>query len=156
MHLYNDKVMITDKKELMPLMKGSVINVAASEKSGIIYTNVSKEELNDFISRNIGVQSNLIFLKLAIEIALEIKTVPDLQIINDTMVVEETSKADVLMINRGRMIVVVGVEGKIYTNNALDAEKCIQDDISNGEINACLLKALIDMEGLIECELKVE
>lgn len=156
MHLYSDKVTITDKKELMPLMKGSNIHVAASEKSGIIYINVSKEELDNFISKNIGVQSNLMLLKLAVDIAPEVKTVPDLRIINDTVVVEETSKADVLMINKVRMIVIAEIDGKLYTNNALAAEKCVQDDVINGEFSAFLLKALIDLEGLTECELKVE
>lgn len=158
MHLYSDKVTITDKEELMPLMKGSTIHVAASEKSGIIYTNVSKEELDDFIHRNIKTQSNLMFLKLAVEIAPEVKTVPDLRIADDdTVFVEETSKADVLMISKDRMIIIAGVDGKkIYTNNAPATEKCVEDDVENGEFSACLLKVIIDVEGLIECELKAE
>lgn len=155
MHLYSDKVTITDKRELMPLMKDSTVHVAASRKSGIMYTNVSKEDLDDFISRNIGVRPNVVLLKLAVSVASEIKTVPDLRIADDdTVFVEETLKADVLMINKVRVVVIVGVEGKLYTNNVLAAKECVEEDVINGEFSACLLKTLIDLEGLIECELK--
>jgi len=156
MHLYSDKVTITDKEELMPLMKSSTIHVAASKESGIIYTNVSEEDLNDFISENIGIQPNLMLLKLAVEIAPEVKTVPDLRIINDTVSIEETLKADVLMINKAERLLVVGVEGKIYTNNIECAKECIQMDADNGEFAACLLQSIISTSGLTECELQVE
>lgn len=157
MHLYSDKVTITDKRELMPLMKSSTVHVAASEKSGIMYTNVSKEDLDDFISRNIETRPNVALLKLAVSIAPEIKTVPDLRIADDdTVFVEETLKADVLMINKVQVVVIAGVEGKLYTNNVLAAKKCVQDDVINGEFSAFLLETLIDMEGLTECELQGE
>ena len=155
MHLYSDKVMITDKRELMPLMKGSTIHVAASRKSGIIYTNVSKEDLDDFIAENMKTQSNLMLLKLAIEIAPEVKTVPNLRIADDdTVFVEETLNANVLMTNKVRVVVIAGVEGKLYTNNAAAAKECVEEDVINGEFSAALLKTLIDLEGLTECELQ--
>ena len=157
MHLYSDKVTITDKKELMPLMKSSTIHVAASRESGVIYINVSKEELDDFVSKNILTRPNLMLLKLATEIAPEVKTVPSLRIADDdTVSVEETSKANVLMINKSRMLIIAGIDGKIYTNYESAAKKCVQDDVDKGEFAACLLKELIDMDGLTECDLKIE
>lgn len=155
MHLYSDKVTITDKRELMPLMKGSTVNVAASRKSGIIYTNVSKEDLINFIAENMKIQSNLMLLKLAVEIAPEVKTVPNLRIADDdTVFVEETLNANVLMTNKVRVVVIVGVEGKLYTNDVAAAKECIEEDVINGEFSAALLKTLIDLEGLTECELQ--
>ena len=157
MHLYSDKVTITDKRELVPLMKSSTIHVAASRKSGIMYTNVSKEELNDFIAENIETRPNLGLLKLAVSVAPEIKTVPDLQIADDdTVFVEETLKADVLMINKVQVVVIAGVEGKLYTNDVAAAKECVEEDVINGEFSASLLKTLIDLEGLTECELQCE
>jgi hypothetical protein len=157
MHLYSDKVTITDKRELMPLVKSSTVHVAASRKSGIMYTNVSKEYLDDFISRNIETHPSVTLLKLAVSIATEIKTVPDLRIADDdTVFVEETLKADVLMTNKVRVVVIVGVEGKLYTNNVAAAKECIEEDVINGELSAALLKTLIDLEGLTECELQGE
>lgn len=157
MHLYSDKVTITDKRELLPLMKGSTIHVAASRESGIIYTNVSEEDLDDFIYRNIEAQPNLTLLKLAVDIAPEMKTISDLRIADDdTVFVEETLKANVLMINKAERLLIVGVEGKIYTNDVLAAKKCVMDDAINGEVGARLLKELIDADGLTECELQVE
>jgi hypothetical protein len=136
-------------------MKGSTIHVAASRKSGIIYTNVSKEELNDFIAKNMKIQSNLMLLKLAIEIAPEVKTVPNLRIADDdTVFVEETLNANVLMTNKVRVVVIVGVEGKLYTNNVAAAKECVEEDVINGEFSAALLKTLIDADGLTECELQ--
>jgi len=157
MHLYSDKVTITDKRELLPLVKSSTVHVAASRKSGIMYTNVSKEDLNDFISRNIEARPTLMFLKLAVSVAPEIKTVPDLRIADDdTVFVEETLKADVLMINKVQVVVIAGVEGKLYTNNVSVAKKCVEDDVINGELGAAMLKTLIDLAGLTECELQAE
>lgn len=156
MNLYSDKITITDKKELTPLAKTDNIHVAGGVNPRVIYTNVSKEDLDEFISKKMETQPSLMILKLAIDIAQEVKTVPDLRIINDTVSIEKTSKADVFMINKGRSVVIVGVDGKIYTNNVLAAKKCIIDDIVNGDFAACMLKALIDLKGLIECELKVE
>lgn len=157
MHLYSDKVTITDKRELLPLMKDSTIHVAASRKSGIMYTNVSKEDLSDFISKNIEARPNLIFLKLAVSIAPEIKTVPTLRIADDdTVFVEETLEANVLMTNTDRVVVIAGVEGKLYTNNVSAAKECVEEDVINGESSACMLKTLIDLKGLTECELQGE
>jgi hypothetical protein len=157
MHLYSDKVTITDKKELLPLMKGSIIHVAASRESGIIYTNVSKEELDEFIFKNIATQSNLMLVKLAISLAPEVKTVPDLRIADDdTVSIEETSEATVLMINRSQRIIIVEVDCKLYTNNVLAAKKCVMDDVINGEFSAHMLKEAIDMAGLTECEMQAE
>lgn len=157
MHLYSDKITITDKKELMPLAKTDNIHVAGSVNPRVIYTNVSKEDLDEFISKNMETQPSLMILKLAVDIAQEVKTVPNLRIADDdTVSIEKTSKADVFMINKGRSVVIVEVDGKIYTNNVLAAKKCIMDDIVNGEFAACMLKTLIDLKGLIECELEVE
>lgn len=157
MHLYSDKVTITDKRELMPLMKGSTVHVAASKESGIIYTNVSEEDLNDFIAENMKIQSNLMLLKLAVNIAPEVKTVPNLRIADDdTVFVEETSISDLLMINKAERLLIVGIEGKIYTNNVKLAKEYVQKDADNGEFGACLLQSVISMSGLIECDLQVE
>lgn len=157
MNLYSNKVTITDKRELKPFMRSSNIHVAGSVEPRVIYTNVPKKDLDEFISENVGTRPNLILLGLAIAMAQEVKTVPDLRIADDdTVSIEKTSEADLLMIDKGRNIIIVGVEGKLYTNNVAAAKKCVEDDVENGEFTACLLKALIDMEGLIECEMKVE
>lgn len=156
MHLYSDKVTITDKRELMPLMKGSTIHVAASKESGIIYTNVLKEDLINFISENIEKQSNLMILKLAIIAAPEVKTVCDLRIVDDKVFVIETVEADILMINEVKQLLIVGVEGKIYTNNIELAKKYIQKDANAGEFGAYLLQSLISMSGLNECDLQIK
>ena len=156
MHLYSDKVTITDKRELLPLMKSSTIHVAASEKSGVIYANVSKEDLDEFIAKNIRTQSGLMLLKLALDLAPEIKTVPDLRIADDhTVSIEETLKADVLMTNASKVVIIAEAGGKIYTNDAVAANQCVHDDIVNKEAPAFSLKRLIDLQGgLVECELQ--
>lgn len=158
MHLYSDKVTITDKRELLPLAKTAGVYVAGSPESGIIYTNVSKEALNKLIVE--GIQSNprLGLLKLAIEMSDEIKTIPDLKISEEGKVaVEDTVKADVLMTNRGLQLIIVGANGKVYTNNSKIANLCIQRDLDNGEIEAHLLSMLIEKTGgLVECEMEVE
>jgi hypothetical protein len=158
MHLYSDKVTITDKRELMPLMKSSTIHVAASGKSGVIYTNVSKEALDEFIDKNMKIQSNLMLLKLAVDIAPEIKTVCTLRIADDhTVSIEETLKADVLMTNARKVVIIAEAGGKIYTNDAVAANQCVHDDIVNKEAPAFALKSLIDLQGgLVECELQPE
>jgi len=157
MNLYSDKVMITDKRELMPLAKTDNVCVAGSPESGIIYTNVSKEALDKLIVE--GIQSNPLFalLKLAIDMSDEIKTIPDLEISEEGKVtVEETFKARVLMTNRAFQLIIVGVEGKVYTNKAEIAKQCIQRDLDNGQMEARLLSKLIEATGgLVECEMKV-
>lgn len=157
MHLYRDKVTITEREELMPLMKSNRIHVAASTATGIIYSNLSKEVLDDFISRNVEAQPNLFLLKLALELAPEVKTVSDLKIgEDDTVSIEETVEANVLMINKGRMVIIAGLNGKLYTNNALAAKQCIHEDVLNGELNACLLERAITVKGMVECKLEIE
>lgn len=83
-----------------------------------------KKDLDEFISENVGTRPNFILLGLAIAMAQEVKTVPDLRIADDdTVSIEKTSEADLLMINKGRNIIIVGVEGKLYTNNVAAAKK---------------------------------
>lgn len=158
MHLYSDKVTITDKRELLPLAKTNNVYVAGSPESGIIYTNVSKETLDKLIVEGIKSSPHFALLKLAIDMSDEIKTIPDLEISEEgKVVVEDTFKAMVLMTNRAFQLIIVGVEGKVYTNKAEIAKQCIQRDLDNGEIDACLLSTLIKATGgLVECELKVE
>lgn len=157
MHLYSDKVMITDKRKLLPLAKTSDVYIAGNPELGIIYTNVSKEALNKLIVE--GIQSNPRFalIKLAIEMSNEIKTIPDLEISEEgKVVIEDTFRAKVLMTNRAFQLIIVGVNGKVYTNKAEMAKQCIQRDIDNGEIEARLLSTLIEKTGgLVECEMKV-
>lgn len=157
MHLYSDKVTITDKRELLPLAKTDSICIAGSPESGIIYTNVSKETLDKLIVE--GIQSNprLGLLKLAIEMSNEIKTIPNLKISEEgKVVVEDTVRAKVLMTNRLFQLIIVGVDGKVYTNDTKIANMCIQRDLNNGEIEARLLSKLIEVTGgLVECEMKV-
>ena len=157
MHLYSDKVMITDKRELMPLAKTDNICVAGSTESAIIYTNVSKEALDKFVVKELQSNPRFALLKLAIDLSDEIKTIPDLKISEDDKVfVEDTVKAKVLMTNKFHQLIIVGVNGKIYTNNAKIAKLCIQRDLDDGEVSARLLSKLIEVTGgLIECEMRV-
>lgn len=157
MYLYSDKVMITDKRELMPLAKKDNVYVAGSPESGIIYTNVSKEALDKLIVEGIKSSPDFALLKLAIDMSDEIKIIPDLEISEEgKVVVEETFKATVLMTNRAFQLIIVGVEGKVYTNKAKIAKQCIQHDLDNGEVPARLLSKLIEVTGgLVECEMKV-
>jgi hypothetical protein len=157
MHLYSDKVTITVERELLPLAKTDSIYVAGSPESGIIYTNVPKEALDKLIVEGIKTSSHFALLKLAIETSNEIKTIPNLEISEEgKVVVEDTVCAKVLMTNRLFQLIIVGVDGKVYTNNTKIANMCIQRDLNNGEIEARLLSKLIEVTGgLVECEMKV-
>lgn len=159
MHLYRDKVTITDEKELLPLAKCNDFVVAGS-KNGIIYSSVPKDVLEKIVLERIPDQPGLGLLKLAIDISDEIKVIPDLQIIDDKVSIIATEKADVLMTNRGACLIIVECCGKIYTNNVKAADLCIRHDFLSHDpqahASAALLQMLIRLKGgLTECEMKV-
>lgn len=158
MHLYSDKVTITDKKELLPFAKCNDFVVAG--KNGIIYSSVSKEVLEEIILKRMPIQPKLALLKLAIDLSDEVKVIPDLEIIDDKVSIMATEQAEVLMTNRGFKLCIVECYGKIYTNDVETANLCIQRDLGScdPEAHACatLLKMMIGLKGgLVECELKV-
>lgn len=159
MNLYSDKVTITDKKELLPLAKCNDFVVAGS-KNGIVYSSVPKEVLEKIILERMPSQPELALLKLAVDIASEIKIIPDLKIIDDKVSIMATEKARVLMTNRGAHLIIAKCYDKIYTNNVEAANRCMQRDLNDdnpqASSNAALLKMLIGLRGgLVECEMKV-
>lgn len=160
MHLYSDKVMITDKRELLPLAKCDTFVVASNKSYDVIYSNVPKEVLKESISKKMITDPRMTLLQLAIDITDEIKTIPGLKIIDDKVSVENAEKAKVLMTNTAACLIIAECCGKIYTNNVEIANLCMQYDLNSRDPQAIasaeLLKMLIDMRGgLVECELKV-